>query len=228
MAGFVISLTSVPPRFDGLGPVLSSLVCQGADAVELWLPHQYRRFPEWDGQLPEVPEGVYIRRAIDDLGPATKYLLALECHPEDQVLACDDDAIYGSGWATGFLDAADAHAGNAIAASAFAVARLGLKSASRDDLIVQGFAGVLLHSEMLGLREIGERDRFVDDIWLSASLAAASTTICHAPELRDLVSPLPAPAPLQDLSFDGLARGPANVRSAFALAGELGIWGAIR
>ena len=41
----VISLTSIPPRFATLGPVLETLTAQGADAVVLALPRTYRRFP---------------------------------------------------------------------------------------------------------------------------------------------------------------------------------------
>jgi hypothetical protein len=61
---YVISLSSIPPRFDQIGPVLTSLVRQSIRplAVELWIPTRYRRFPDWDGRLPEVPEGVTIRR----------------------------------------------------------------------------------------------------------------------------------------------------------------------
>ena len=74
----IISLTSIPPRFGGLGPALGSLADQGADAVWLWIPHTYDRFPDWDGTLPDVPAGITIRRCETDHGPATKSIPALK------------------------------------------------------------------------------------------------------------------------------------------------------
>ena len=74
----VITLSTIPPRFAGIGPALRSLVAQRSrpEAVELYIPRSYRRFPDWGGGLPEVPEGVRIVRVDEDLGPATKILPA--------------------------------------------------------------------------------------------------------------------------------------------------------
>ncbi len=75
----IISLTAIPPRFADLGLTLHSLLRQKSrpEAVELWIPHSYRRFPQWGGGLPDVPEGVTLRRVDVDYGPATKVLPAL-------------------------------------------------------------------------------------------------------------------------------------------------------
>lgn len=97
----VISLTSIPSRFKGLEPTLQSLLRQGADEVRLYLPYAYRRFPDWDGSLPDVPQGVTICRSDEDYGPATKILPA--CRDlrgsSAQILFCDDDCICEPGWA---------------------------------------------------------------------------------------------------------------------------------
>lgn len=97
----IISLTSIPPRFPELRPVLESLLQQGADEVRLTLPLRYRRFPEWDGGLPLVPPGVRICRAEKDYGPATKILpAAYDLRGEAvQILFCDDDCDVPRGWA---------------------------------------------------------------------------------------------------------------------------------
>ena len=107
MTRHVITLTAIPPRFDRLGPALSSLLCQSApaEAIRIYIPQRYRRFPEWDGRLPEVPDGVEICRIEEDFGPATKLLPALrDFAGEDvEILFCDDDMIAPKHWARRFL-----------------------------------------------------------------------------------------------------------------------------
>lgn len=97
----IISLTTIPGRFSGLGPTLDALLAQGADEVRLYIPAAYRRFPDWDGQLPSVPGAVSIVRCDKDLGPATKVLPACrDFRGQDvQILFCDDDCIVPPGWA---------------------------------------------------------------------------------------------------------------------------------
>ena len=53
----IITLTSIPPRFELIGPTLETLLAQrGIAAVELSLPYHYTRFPDWDGTLPAIVE----------------------------------------------------------------------------------------------------------------------------------------------------------------------------
>ncbi|MDO8837369.1 MAG: glycosyltransferase family 2 protein [Parvibaculum sp.] len=97
----IISLTSIPSRFDGLGPILESLVAQNVDEVRLYIPNRYLRFADWNGSLPDVPEGVTICRTEDDLGLATKILPACRDFwgQDAQILFCDDDCLVEKGWA---------------------------------------------------------------------------------------------------------------------------------
>jgi hypothetical protein len=107
MTRHVITLSAIPPRFDRLRPALQSLLRQSvrAEEIRLFIPHRYRRFPEWDGVLPEVPRGVEICRVEEDFGPATKLLPALEAFAGEDVdiLFCDDDMIAPRHWARRFL-----------------------------------------------------------------------------------------------------------------------------
>jgi len=103
----VISLSTIPPRFAEIGPTLLSLVRQRSrpEAVELYIPRSYRRFPKWGGTLPEVPDGVNIIRVEEDLGPATKILPAARTYrgQDIELLYADDDNHYASDWAERFL-----------------------------------------------------------------------------------------------------------------------------
>jgi len=114
----IISLTSIPPRFPYLKETLESLVAQNAaDQIRLYIAKNYRRFPEYNGELPDVPEGVTICRIDEDLGPATKILPACkEFRGQDvQILFCDDDGLFPEGWAKRLFDIQSKRSGEAIA-----------------------------------------------------------------------------------------------------------------
>ncbi len=118
MSRTIITLTAIPPRFPFLDQVLRSLLAQTAkiEAVELWLPRSYRRFEFDPADLPKVPDGVTIRLADEDMGPATKILPAVRSYRDEDVtlIFCDDDKVYDPGWATRLLAAAKAHPGHTI------------------------------------------------------------------------------------------------------------------
>lgn len=99
----IISLSTIPSRFERLNKTLESLLSQSVkpDRVEVYIPSQYRRFPDWQAsQLPEVPLGVDIIRVDDDLGPATKILPAVKRYDGQDVdlVYCDDDRSYPRDW----------------------------------------------------------------------------------------------------------------------------------
>lgn len=98
MSRYIITLSSIPPRFDALSETLDSLLAQTvpAERIILYINDSYLRFPDWDGTLPVVPEGVEIRRVAEHWGPATKVLPALRDFADEDVdiLFCDDDQIY--------------------------------------------------------------------------------------------------------------------------------------
>lgn len=123
----LITLSSIPPRFGLIGPTLEALAAQsGVDGVELYIPHSYRRFPDWDGVLPPVPAGVVVHRCETDYGPATKVLCAAKRHRGQGVrlLFCDDDRDYRPGWAAGLLDVADRYPDRAVALAGWDIAGL--------------------------------------------------------------------------------------------------------
>lgn len=109
----VVTLSSIPPRFSGLGPTLTSILRQrvAPDQVRLYIPRAYRRFPDWDGTLPQVPAGVAIHRCDQDFGPATKILPAVRdlAGQAVELLLCDDDRLYDREWTARFLAARRAH-----------------------------------------------------------------------------------------------------------------------
>ena len=104
----VISVTSIPSRFDKLGPILYGLTLQTCHEVWLNIPTKYNRFPDWDGQVPEslytISPKVVINRDCEDFGPGTKFIApALKLLPEDLIIYVDDDTAYNSNVATNLL-----------------------------------------------------------------------------------------------------------------------------
>ena len=124
----VFTLSTIPPRFDLIGPTLASMLAQAvkADHIFLYIPETYRRFPDWDGTLPSVPDGVEIVRTPLDLGPATKILPAAHSFrgQDVDILFGDDDRIYPPQWAARFLAARDRYPGRAIAARGISADRI--------------------------------------------------------------------------------------------------------
>lgn len=123
----VITLSTIPPRFDKIGPVLQSLVRQISrpEAVELYIPLSYRRFPQWGGGLPEVPEGVTIVRTDEDMGPATKILPAAKARrgQDVELLYVDDDWLYPNYWSTESLALRKSHPQTVICSAGFEIRR---------------------------------------------------------------------------------------------------------
>ena len=95
--------------------------------MELYIPRSYRRFPQWGGGLPEVPEGVTIVRVDEDLGPATKILPAARAwRGQDVVLLyLDDDHCAAPGWAGRHLRLRRRHPEAALCASGSTLERMG-------------------------------------------------------------------------------------------------------
>ncbi|MEP2530818.1 glycosyltransferase family A protein [Shimia sp.] len=118
---YIISLSSIPPRFHQLESTLQSLLAQTVPArnIILYLNRSYRRFPDWDGQPPNVPDGVEIRWVEEDYGPATKVLPAVkEFSGQDiDILFCDDDQEYRPNLAERLLAARLRRPNDALAVS---------------------------------------------------------------------------------------------------------------
>jgi hypothetical protein len=109
MSEFVITLSSIPPRFAQIGATLHDLLHQDVkvDQIRLNIARSYRRYPGQVPSLPPLPEGITVQYCDEDLGPATKLLPTLADHRgrDTEILFCDDDQIYPTDWARRFLEA---------------------------------------------------------------------------------------------------------------------------
>jgi len=227
---YAISLTSIPPRFGRLGPVLEHLLTQqpAPAAVILCLPPAYRRYPGPVAQ-PVVARGVEILQAGADYGPATKVIAAAR-HLKGRIgklIYCDDDWLMPQGWAAALLD--EFRPGCAVAASGYGAGRLRRKDTRRAGYcdIAQGFSGVLVDPAWFCAPETEPPEAAwpVDDIWLSGRLCHLGISIRLAPRAREgLLPAYDDSCALQDRMFNGLNRHAANLACADLLFRRYGIW----
>lgn len=94
----IVSLTTIPTRFDKLESVLPCLLDQACHEVWLNIPLKYNRFPDWDGQVPDFSKfgpKLVVNRDCEDLGPGTKFLgPAQHLDADDIIVYVDDDTNY--------------------------------------------------------------------------------------------------------------------------------------
>ena len=95
----IISLTSIPSRFDKLPIILKNLCVQTCHEVWLNIPKSYSRFPEWDGEIPSdlinFDPKLVVNQDCEDLGPGTKVLApAYKLDREDLIVYLDDDTNF--------------------------------------------------------------------------------------------------------------------------------------
>ena len=228
---YAISLTSIPPRYPRLGPVLASLLAQrpAPARVILALPDHPARFAP--APPPALPEGVTLLRTATDEGPATKVLpaaRALTGHI-NRLIYCDDDWILPPDWAARLLEAAgDSHA---AAGAGFDLHRLKRQSHRAPDPaladIAQGYAGVCIKPEWLaGLGCTPPPAAWpVDDIWLSAQLFRQGISIRLTRAARRGMALAYADShALQHARIGGRTRHQANLACMAEVTARYGTW----
>lgn len=226
---YVISLSSVPPRFDRLGPVVRALLAQSPapEAVLLCLAPSYHRFPE-RVECPDVPDGAELIWA-PDIGPGMKAVTAARhlIGRDVALIYCDDDWLVQPDWAATLL--AKLGPKTAATGQGFRISRLGHTSQAQGAYVdvAQGFSGVAVRPEWLALASPPDSAalRMVDDIWLSAHLASGGVQIRGVPAARDKMQPAYSDvADLQSEEVFGMTREQANRACAQLMSERHGIW----
>ena len=231
IGGYVISLTSIPPRYDRLAPVLRSLLAQdpAPARVILCLPRCPARFDSVP--LPDLPDGVEVMWTDRDEGPATKVLPAARAMAgrASRLIYCDDDWIMPQGWAALLLSAAGPD--EAVAGAGFDVGRLKRQSHRAPDPtfrdIAQGYAGVSIRPEWLTDPDCNPPPEAwaVDDLWLSAQLARQRIPIRLLRAARDGMRLAYQDAhALQDAEILGRKRHAANLACVALVTARYGLW----
>ena len=231
MVDYAISLTSIPPRYARLGPVLRSLLAQrpAPARVILCLPRWPARFDP--APPPDLPDRVEVMWTDRDEGPATKVLPAARALAgrNSRLIYCDDDWIMTQGWAARLLAAGGPN--EAVAGAGFDVDRLKRRSHRAPDPavcdIAQGFAGVSIRPDWLSGPDCMPPPEAwaVDDIWLSAQLARQGIPIRLAPDAREGMRLAYEDAHgLQDAAISGRERHAANLACVARVTARYSLW----
>lgn len=225
---YAISLTSIPPRFEKLGPVLRALLDQSEspERIFLTLPRQYECY-DVTVNPPTLADGVELLWSDEDMGPATKALPAARQLSESglRLIYCDDDWIYPRHWAKTLLAKSEV----ATCGQAWNIRRIGRSGLGTD--IAQGFSGVCICPKWLCNSSITPIKHAwpVDDVWLSGHLARQGVAIREMPRARKGMRPaFDDVHALQQRSFGGFFRDDLNRMCADYLNKKYGIWPLIK
>jgi hypothetical protein len=92
----IVSLTSIPSRFDKLPSIVEALTHQACHEIWVNIPQKYTRFPDWDGQVPDLGSNskVKLNRPSEDWGPGTKFIGPALASDADLIVYVDDDTVY--------------------------------------------------------------------------------------------------------------------------------------
>jgi hypothetical protein len=105
----IISLTSIPSRFNTL-PAIVEKLAQQKNIDEIWvnIPHSYRRFPDVEVVIPAelsvINPRVIVNRCDDD-GPGTMYIAPSVKSDADLIIVVNDDTNYPDNLSTELIGA---------------------------------------------------------------------------------------------------------------------------
>ena len=126
----ILSLSTIPPRFGMLGVSLNSLINQKrkADEIHVYIPKTYKRFPEHNFCIPDVPEGVSVKIIDHDYGPATKALPCAKAYrgTNTRIIYGDDDRFADTSWLDNMLKCSDERPEDVIVSSGMTLQNYGL------------------------------------------------------------------------------------------------------
>jgi len=179
----IISLTTIPDRIGRIGPTIESLVAQELP-VYLWAVKKISRSDTVLETVPNFPGAIV--EVVEDRGPITKLLPALEIGVRT-IITADDDMIYGDGWAVGLLNwsrklpgAVVCYRGRILCDGKYSGSKLvrhyGIKEPVSVD-IATGVYGALYWADMFDDSICGEWQRMPtnDDLVIAAHLKKRGT-----------------------------------------------------
>jgi hypothetical protein len=198
----VISLTSIPSRFDKLISILEFLKLQIHNELWINIPKNYKRFPNWNGLIPNFDSKIIVN-SCEDYGPATKVIgPAIHLKPNDLIVYLDDDTIYDERLVTNLIKWWMTDQTCAWGLSGFKFENYFLKNYPRQhgELVdvLEGYGAVIVKAGWIQnlveeFNELRDEASLADDVILSnlllkqgIGLKTVFTPHCHIGQIRQL------------------------------------------
>ena len=199
----VISLTSIPPRFENLAIVIERLSQQTCHEIWLNIPTTYNRFPEWDGKISENFNIKLKINRCEDFGPGTKVIApAQHLDPEDLIVYLDDDTKYEPKLVTNLLKWFKTDEKSAWGLSGFTFENYFQKKYPRYHGVpvdvLEGYGAVIVKAGWIQkltdeFKELQAEAKAADDVILSNLLTKQGVTLrtvytpeCHIGQIQQL------------------------------------------
>lgn len=187
----IISLTSIPSRFQYLKDVAENLLAQTCHEIWINIPKSYNRFPEWDKSFPSYlfnfNSKLKINFECEDLGPGTKVFGPAQfLDPEDLIVYLDDDTNYEPKLVTNLLKWFKTDEKSAWGVSGFKFENYFEKRHPRHHGVpmdvLEGYGAVIVKAGWIQkmaeeFKELREEARAADDVILSNLLTKQGVTL---------------------------------------------------
>lgn len=203
----VLSFTTTPPRMKYLTNVIEPLMLQTCHEVWINIPQKYNRFPDWDGEVPDLSHfgsKLKVNRDCEDLGPGTKVIgPASHLGTEDLIVYLDDDTAYDPKLVTNLLKWFMTDTRSAWGVSGFKFENYFKRDYPRQHGIpldvLEGYGAVIVKAGWVQklipeFKELQSEARAADDVILSnlltkqdVKLKTVFTPDCHVGLVRQLV-----------------------------------------
>jgi hypothetical protein len=175
---------------------------------EIWvnIPLKYNRFPDWDGQVPDLSyfgPKVKVNRACEDVGPGTKAIgPASNLDPADIIVYLDDDTLYDEKMVTNLLKWWKTDTKSAWGLSGFDFENYFKRHYPRQHGtpldVLEGYGAVVVKAEWIQnliteFKELRDEAKAADDVILSNLLTKQGVKLktvfmpeCHIGQVRQL------------------------------------------
>jgi hypothetical protein len=198
----IVSLTSVPTRFQHLQSIVTGLEQQICHEVWVNIPPTYTRFPNWDQVVPPIyGTKLKVNRECEDLGPGTKVIgPALHLEPDDLIIYLDDDTNYDPKLVTNLLKWWRSDQASAWGLSGFDFENYFQRRYPRQHGVpvdvLEGYGAVLVKAKWIQnlvseFKELREEAKAADDVILSnlltkqgIKLKTVYTPECHVGQVQ--------------------------------------------
>lgn len=202
MSNIIISLTTIPPRFNEINLTINSLLNQKIkpNKIIINIPEKYNNYTYSDNDLPQYTnEVVIINKCQKDYGPATKLLglSMFDLDDNDLIIVCDDDREYSDDLVENLTNEYNKCPDGVYTGIGWTSDGLSMNKYIRNSIppcidILAGCCGFLIPRRLCPfndpdffITDPADAKYYVDDVWISGFLTKNKINIYLMPCYKD-------------------------------------------